>query len=186
MMMNKKGEFAKEALLMLVTIVITSALVFSLVQFGLVNVDEQASNDDFLNTEFVPYNRGGELTIRDFRFCSKTNAASGCVIEQNIFQLGEEVHFFFDAATTVYGGDLVLAENYRLINPSGKVLLEINENEDFVFEKRSAESREAIHFTDFFYLGENELVGVYTIELVVRNPITSKEATLTKQFTAVQ
>ncbi len=186
MMNNKKGEFAKEALLMLVTIAVTSALVFSLVQFGFIEVSGQASNDDFLNAEFVPYERSGELTIRNFRFCDKTNSESGCLVEQNIFQLGEEVHFFFDVASTVYGGDLVLTENYRLIDPSGRVLLEIDENQDFVFEKRSGETREVVHYTDFFFLGANELVGVHTVELVVKNPITGKSATLSKQFIAVQ
>ena len=185
-MNNKKGEFAKEALLMLVTIAITSALVFSLVQFGFIEVSGQASNDDFLNAEFVPYERSGELTIRNFRFCDKTNSESGCLVEQNIFQLGEEVHFFFDVASSVYGGDLVLTENFRLIDPSGRILLEVNNQDNFNIERKSGENVEFISLKDGIFLDAKEIPGVYTLELIIENPVTNKKATLTKQFTAVQ
>ncbi len=182
---NKNGELAKEALLMLVTVVLTSALVFSLLHFGILKVDGSATHQDILNTEFLPFDRGGELAVKNFRFCNEVSSELGCMSVQESFILGEEVHFFFEVMSTVYNGDLLLVENYELVAPDGRVILAIDEKNDFYFETTSSSSREIVYFDDYFVLGASEDPGIYTLNVVIKNPIIDKQIVLSEQFSAV-
>ncbi len=187
MLKNKKGAIAIEALVVLVTIVITSSVIFTLVSLGVVNVDESSAvaQSDLLNTEFLGMGRSGQLVIDNFRFCSSNNALSGCNIETYYFYPGDEVHFFFEVDTSTYGGEVMIVENYELIDPDGNVLLAIEAENDYYYEIESSKSTETVYFKDYFTLGSRGDYGEYTLNLYISNPLIGKSAILTKTFEVI-
>ena len=94
----------------------------------------------------------------------------------------EEVHFKFVVESSTYNGEIMLTENYKLIDPDEKILLEVDESENFHFQKKSKETKELITFKDFLIIGEDLPTGEYTLNLVVENPLINKKTTLTKRF----
>jgi len=186
--MNRKATIAKEALIILITVVITSAAVFGLVKFGLLDVDEaQASNTgaSMLNTEFMPFGRGGDVVIQNFRFCDIYSSVDGCNIAADNFAPGDEVHFFFEVITTPYYGDIILVENYRLTGPDGSVLLEVEEENNYYYETSSDKDEEIIYYSDYFILSNNDGPGTYTLDLVIRNTLLEKEVVYSKTFDVI-
>lgn len=183
--MNKKAAMAKEALIILITVVLTSALVFGLVKFGVVNVQEvEASNTgaSMLNAEFMPFGRSGNVVIQNFRFCDYFASLDGCKEEVLTFYQGEEVYFFFEIVTNPFNGDIILVENYRLRAPNGKVILEVEEKNNYYFELSSNKDEETIFFTDYFVLGRYTDPGEYALDLVVKNSLLDKEVTFSQTF----
>ncbi|MBU1111563.1 MAG: hypothetical protein ABIG93_03665 [archaeon] len=186
--MNKKATIAKEALVVLVTVVLTSAAVFGLVKLGLLNVEEtQTSNTgaSMLNTEFMPFGRGGNVVIQNFKFCDEYSSATGCNTAALNFLPGDEVHFFFEVLTTPYYGDIILVENYRLISPSGKVLLEVEEENNYYYETTSNKDEETVYYSDYFILSNEDYPGTYTLDLVIENPMLEKEVVYSKTFDVI-
>lgn len=184
MLKNKKGAIAIEALVVLVTIVITSGLIFSLVSLGVVEVDESSAvaQSDMLNTEFLGMGRSGQLVVDNFRFCTSNSALSGCQIESYYFYPGEEIHFYFEVLTSTYGGEIVVVENYELIDPNGDVLLAVEAENDYYYQMESSKSTETVYFKDYFTLGSRDYSGEYTLNLYLSNPLLGKSTTLTKTF----
>ena len=179
--MNKKAEFAWEVVLILVTIVLTSALVFTLVQAGVIEV-EQNSNQEMLLMEFIPVFKEDKLVISKFRFCNYESSLEGCFNEQEIFKPGERVHFAFQVLTSVSDGNVYLVENYRLLDPNGEVLIEIREEYNREYQLNSESNEETVYYKDYFILGTNSLTGQYTLELLVKNSLSNKELVLIKKF----
>jgi hypothetical protein len=179
--MNKKGKVAMEILMMLVTIVATSSIVLVLVNTGVISVKSSGEAVNILNTEFIPVSREGFLAVKDFKFCSLVDAQFNCVNEKNSFNLGDEIHFLFIVESSVKGGEIMIVENYRVLDPAGKVLLDVDEENNYHFTKKSAKPSELVTFGDYFVIGSNELSGEYTVDLVVANPLLNKKSTLTKR-----
>ena len=182
---NKKGGIAKEALIMLVTVVFTSAIVFGLVKAGVVEVSEN-SQESMLNTEFIPYERSGEVLIKNFRFCDSIASITGCTDTKEIFSIGEEVHFFFNVLTSTFQGDVILVENYRILGPVGQVLLEVDQKNDYYFTIKSPEEKQTVYFTDYFVLEEGDPIGEYTVQLLITNQLLNKEVTLSRSINVVR
>ncbi len=180
--MNKKGKVAMEILMMMITIVVTSAIIFLLIQSGLISVRAENSDVSVLNAEFIPMGREGYLTIQDFNFCDFVDPGYNCIGESDSFPLGSQVHFLFVIESSTYNGDVMLVENYRIKGPNGELLLEVDEKNNFHYEISSDETKEQVTFKDFFVVGEELPEGEYTLELFIENPLLNKKTTLIKEF----
>jgi hypothetical protein len=180
--MNKNGKVAVEILIMLVTIVVTSAIIFLLIQGGAIKVKGDYSDVSVLNTEFIPMGREGYLSIREFTFCKYIDEAYQCIGPGDNFDLGGEVHFRFFVESSIYEGNIKLVKNYRITGPDGAVLLNVDENNNFYFDGKSNEEKEFVTFKDYFFVGEELLEGEYTLDLIVENPLLNKKTTLSQKF----
>jgi hypothetical protein len=185
MLKNKKAKIAKEALIVLVIVVFTSAAVFALVKAGIVEVDDNYQ-ESMLNTEFIPYERAGNIIIQNFRFCDLASSISGCLYEKNKFVIGEQVHFFFDVVSTTYHGQILLAENYRIIGPENKILLEVDQKNDYNYDLKSNEEEQRVFFSDYFVLEEGDPLGEYKLQLIIKNPLLDKEVRLIETMKVIE
>ncbi len=184
--MNKSGKVITEILVMMVVIVLTSAIILFLVQSGLITVKAEGEQPQVLNTEFIPLGREGYLTITDFKFCIFIDENYNCILEKDGlkdgFFLGDEVHFFFVVESTTANGEVMLIENYRIKDPIGKVLIDIDAKNNYHFEMSSKDKQETVSFKDYFTLADNSEPGEYTLELILENPLLNKKTTLIKSF----
>jgi hypothetical protein len=183
--MNQKGKVAIEVLIMLVTIVLTSAIIFMLIQADVIKVKPGNSDVSVLNTEFIPMGREGFLAIRDFTFCDFISDDYQCTSPGENFALGSAVYFRFVIESSTYNGDVKLIKNYRVKDPNGNLLLDVDEKNNFHFDIKSDESKELITFKDYFFVGEELSEGIYTLELIITNPLLDKKTTLVKTFEVI-
>ena len=183
--MNQKGKVAIELLIMLVTIVLTSAIIFMLVQAEVIKVKPGNADVNVLNTEFIPVGREGFLAIRDFTFCDFISEDYQCISPGENFALGSAVYFRFVVESSTYNGDVKLIKNYRVKDPIGNLLLDVDEKNNFHFDIKSDESKELITFKDYFFIGEELPEGIYTLELVITNPLLDKKTTVVKTFEVI-
>lgn len=180
--MNTKASAVLEIFIILIAIVLTSALVLFLVKTGVLTVNSNNSNQQILNTEFIPYERQGSLSIKDFELCSYVNDQYQCLEPRTSFTIGDDAHFRFTIDTTPYYGDVIIIENYRILSSSGKVMLDIDLKKNFQYDATSQEKIESIFFKDYFSIGSGIPNGQYTLELNIENPLLNKQATLKKPF----
>lgn len=180
--MNNKGKIALEILIVLVIIVLTSGVTLALVNLGILEPKAGGGEVSLLNADFIPVGREGYLAVKEFKFCGEVDERYNCAEEKETFNLGEEVHFRFGVESSTSGGEVMLVENYRIKGPSGKVLLEVDEKNNFYFEVKSKERKEVIAFKDYFRVGFDMPKGEYVLELVMENPLLNKKATLVKRF----
>lgn len=180
--MKKNGKIAIEILIMLVTVVVTSGIIFLLIQGGAIKVKSDNSQVNVLNTEFIPMGREGYLAIRDFTFCQYIDETYQCVGPGNNFDLGGDVYFRFVVESSVYNGNINLIKNYRITGPDGTVLLDVDEKNNFDFAQKSDEDKEFITFKDYFFVGEDLQEGEYTLDLIVENPLLNKKSTFSQKF----
>ena len=180
--MNKRGKVITEILVMMIVIMLTSAIILFLVQSGLITVKAEGEQAPVLNTEFIPLGREGYLAVKDFKFCIYVDENYNCLLEKDSFFQGDEVHLFFVVESTAAGGKIMLIENYRLKDPSGKVLVDIDAKNNYHFEMSSKDKQEIVSFKDYFTLADDAGPGEYTLELVLENPLLNKKITLSKTF----
>jgi hypothetical protein len=175
--MDTKGRIATQILIMLVVVVLTSAIVFSLVRVGVIEV-RQVEGASVLNTEFIPFMREGTLVIKEFKFCGLVDEEYRCLEEKELFEAGENIHFRFIVESSAVDGEMMLIENYKVEGPTGDMLLEVDEKYNTYVETES----DRIYFKDYL-IGESEdQKGEYTMDLIVENPLLNKKVTLTKKF----
>lgn len=180
--MNKKGNLIPELLISMILVVVTSAVIFFLVQQGIIQVKAENSQEQILNAEFLPYGKEGSVVVKDFKLCSFVDTNYNCLAEKENFDFGEEVHLVFLAESSTYNGQIMLLENYRIKSPSGTVLIDVDQKKSFNFELSSAKDKELVAFKDYFIINPGQESGEYTLELVVENPLLEKKATLSKFF----
>lgn len=173
-----KGRIEFELLFMLITVVVTSAAILYLVQSGMITVKAENSDVSVLNTEFIPVVREGTLVVKEFQFCESVD----CSESKETFALGEEVHFTFVVETSVYNGEIILIENYRVKGPDGTILLQAEAQDNRQVENMSSERLIQIHFAEFIRTEERDQSGDYQLELLVENPLLAKKVAVTKMF----
>lgn len=190
--MNPHASVMLELLIFIITVILTSAIVLFLVQTGVVGVqangegveDEsggEAAEVSVLDTEFLPIGREGTLAVKDFQFCDFVNELYQCVQEKSNFVLGEEVHFRFLVESSSLNGEIMLVENYRLIDPQGKVVLDVDEKNNFYFNQVSGKKTEQVTFKDYFIAGFELVEGQYTLELWLENPLIGKKVKVVRE-----
>lgn len=183
--MNKKGNAMIELLVVLVVVVITSAVVLVLISSGIISVKAENEDVSLLNTEFIPFGQEGYLAVQNFQFCDSVNVEYQCLNQKDSFVLGEEVHFLFTVESSTHNGDVIIVENYRIKGPLGQLLLDVDAENDFYFDIKSGKATELISFKDYFVVGSSLPSGIYTLELVLENPLIQKKATVVKEFEMV-
>ena len=176
--MNKKATIA-QLLGLLITVVLTSAGILLLVQAGIITVRAE-STESVLNTEFIPLGREGSLNLREFRFCGMVDAQLRCIEEKTSFKVGENVYVVFVVESSTYNGQVLLARNYRIKNPNGEVILDVDAKNNYNFDLHSGKEKELVTFADYFTLTDE--VGEYSLDVIVNNALLDKKITATKRF----
>lgn len=179
--MNKTGKSLAGFLGVLIVIAMTSATMFLLVRYGIVEVKERGETE-VLNMDFIPFVREGYLVLEDFKFCDSVDEGYNCKGESSRFFSREEVYFRFIIGSSVSEGEVKLVENYRLKNPQGEVLLEAEQKDNYYFEMKSGKEKELVYFKDYFTLGSELEEGEYTFELLMENPLLSKKVSVVKKL----
>ena len=176
----KQASLIIEMLVLMILVVLTSGIVLFLVQSGILTVKAENEAVPILNAEFIPLVREGYLTVPEFQLCSRIDRSYTCLQEKENFVLGEEVHFRFVVESSVFNGEVMIIENYRLLDPSGKVILDVDEQNNFHFDALSSDETEKITFKDYFVAGYELAEGEYSLELYVDNPLLNKNVKITK------
>ena len=179
---STRGGIITQLLVLLIVIVFTSAVLLLLLKTNVLQISTETPQEPILNMEFIPIQRSGFLAVKEFEFCTVIYDDYNCIFPKEFFSPGDEVHFRFVVETSTYNGDVLLIENYRIKSPTGEVMLEIDEKDNFHFDLTSKGEKELITFKDYFTLGERSDTGEYTLELVLENPLLQKKMTATKKF----
>lgn len=178
--MDKKGSVVVQLLVMLVVIVLTSAAILLLIKFDVISVGSSDEDVPVLNTEFIPMGAEGSLVVKEFQFCSFVDDNYNCLDEKQQFNKRDDVYFRFVVESSTSNGQVRIIENYKLIDPQGKVILDVDEQNNFNFEIRSEETLESITFKDYFIAGVELTDGEYILELHLQNPLINKRTKAVK------
>lgn len=181
-MKTKSGKFAIEILILMIVVVLTSSIIFLLIQADVIAVKESNSDVSLLNMEFIPIAREGYLSINELIFCDYIDENYGCIGKSDDFALGNKVNFRFVVESSAYNGEIKIIKNYRIKGPSGNVFLDVDESNNFHFDLDSDKKTEFVTFKDYFFIGKDLPEGEYTLELIVENPLIMKKTTLSKKF----
>ena len=184
--MHKSGRIEIEVFIVLITIVVTSAVILLLVKYGALEVREDVVAEPVLNTEFLPSGREGFLAVKDFAFCSYVDADLNCLSRQEEFGKTENVYVWFVVESTTYNNQILAARNYRIRDPIGTVIFEVDNKNTYNFELASDKNAEQVIFTDYFVMGEDAVTGEYTLDVIVENLLLGKKVTLSKKFMIVE
>ncbi|MDO8655930.1 MAG: hypothetical protein Q7K45_01715, partial [Nanoarchaeota archaeon] len=115
-------------------------------------------------------------------FCDSVDELYTCVGEKDVFRIGEEVHFRFVVESSTSNGEVRLVENYRIKGTDGTILLDVNDENNYLFNIQSNKKNENIYFKDHIITEIGDNVGEYTIELLIENVLLNKKSTLIKKF----
>ena len=184
--MFKRGRIEVEAFIVLITMVFTSAVVFFLVYSGAIQVKEEIAVEPVLNAEFLPVGREGFLAVKEFDFCSDIDENLNCLGAQQEFFSTENVYVRFVVESSTFDSQILLLRNYRIKNPSGEVVLEAEQKNEYNFELRSAKKSEDAAFADFFVMGADAVPGEYVLDVVVESLLLGKKVTVSKKFMIVE
>lgn len=184
--MRKEGRIEIELFVVLITIVITSAVILLLVKSGTIEVKDEVVTEPVLNMEFLPAGKEGILAVKDFAFCSYVDENSNCLERQDEFGKDDLVYVWFVVESTVTDGQVLLLRNYEMRNPLGEVVLQAEQKNAYNLELSSRRKTEKVVFGEFFVLGEDTIPGEYTLNVVIENALLNKKITVTKQFMVVE
>ncbi len=185
-LMFKKGKIEIEVFMVLITMVFTSAIILLLVYSGTITVKEDVSAEPVLNTEFLPVGREGFLAVKEFSFCSYVDENLDCLSAQQQFSALENVYVRFVVESSTFDNQVLLLRNYRIMNPSGNVVLEAEHKNVYNFEATSTKDTEETVFADFFVMGAEAMPGEYTLDVIMENPLLGKKVIVTKRFMIVE
>lgn len=180
--MNRKARIEIEVLVVLITIVLTSAVILFLVKSGTIEVRDDVTTQPVLNAEFLPVGKQGFLAIKDIQFCSSVDEDLNCVEERADFSPAEKVYVRFVVESSVSNGEVLLLRNYRILNPVGEVVLQAEQRNSYNLELNSERETENIIFADFFQMGDDAIPGEYVLDVIMANPLLDRTVTLSKKF----
>ncbi|MBI2102496.1 hypothetical protein HYT55_01550 [Candidatus Woesearchaeota archaeon] len=180
--MNTKATGMIELIVFLIIIVVTSAIVLLLIKFNVVTVKMEGEQEPVLNAEFIPYAREGVLVVKEFSFCRTVDETYNCLGPGSTFTFGQPIYYRFGVESSTYHRQIKIVKNYRIRGPTGEVLLDVGTDQQYQFDVVSDNDQEVVLFKDYFVVPSGLPVGEYTFELVVGNPLLTKQATLTQRF----
>ena len=184
--MHRRGRIEIEVFMILITIVVTSAVIFFLVRSGTIEVKEEVMVEPVLNAEFLPVGKEGFLAVKDFAFCSYVDENLNCLERQEEFGKAENVFVWFVVESSVTNGQVMLLRNYKMSNPLDEVVLQSEQKNAYNLELSSGRKTESVAFGEFFVLGEDAVAGEYTLDVIVENSLLGKKVTLTKRFMLIE
>ncbi|MBS3123716.1 hypothetical protein J4437_03695 [Candidatus Woesearchaeota archaeon] len=185
-MINKKGGIT-QILGLLIVVVLTSAGILFLVKEGIITVRASGSSTEtiptnVLNTNFLPMGRLGELNLKKFQFCELADEKFQCHNEKDTFFSGDKVYVVFLVESSTLDNEIMLQRNYLLRNPRKEVILEIEEKNTQRLELKSNRNIEKVAFADYITTEKDYAAGIYTLEVIIENPLLGKKITAKKEF----
>ncbi|PIN73920.1 hypothetical protein COV20_02280 [Candidatus Woesearchaeota archaeon CG10_big_fil_rev_8_21_14_0_10_45_16] len=181
-MLSKKGGLLVQVLVVLIVIILTSGLILYLVSSGVLTPDPARAEVDILNAEFIPLERTGTLTIKEFDMCEFVDEELNCFHKTSEFQRGTNIYLRALVESTVFGGQLSVGRNYRVVDSQGKVILELEDTNQRDFDYDLEGTKENLAFSDTLFFEDEVPAGDYELQLIVENQLTMKQATLTRGF----
>ena len=182
--MNKQGNWAIKVLLVLVLIVVVSGVTLSLVKAGVLT--PSGDQEEVLNAEFLPLGREGALDLRAFDLCSYINNDLDCLEKVDTFIAGDDIYVRFLVESSVENGQVSLIRNYRLIDPLGKVVYDIDERENYHVDMTSSKDKDFVGVADYIITEIDFVSGEYILEVVITNLYSEKEVRARKMFTLIE
>jgi len=180
--MNTKATSVTELIVLLIIIVVTSATILLLVKFNVLTLKADGGQEPVLNAEFIPYAREGTLVVKEFSFCRSVDDAYNCLGGGAVFTFDQPVYYRFGVESSTFNGDIKIMKNYRIKGPTGDVLLDVGNDQQYEFNTISQNDKETVLFKDYFVIPSGLPAGEYTLELVVENPLLTKTTTLAQKF----
>ena len=180
MSITKRGSVVLEIVLFMVLVVVTSAVILLLVHFGVISVKAENEQVSVLNTQFLPYAREGNLVISNIEFCENIDESFHCVPKDKFF-LGEPVYVLTTVESSTSNSEIMLLENYRLRNPTGDIVLDAEEKNNFHYQLQSSKSKEQVMLKDKFVVHSGASKGEYTFEVIVENLLLQQKVTAIKK-----
>ncbi len=180
--MRKKGRVEIEMFMILITVVLTSAVILLLVKSGTIKVKDEIVAEPILNAEFLPAGKDGFLAVKEVNFCSYVDENLNCVSEQQKFNPTDNVYVRFVVQSSTLDNQAILVRNYRIRNPLGEVVLEADQKNTYNFDLTSSKNAEDIVFADFFVMGVDAVQGEYILDVIVENSLLDKTVTVSKKF----
>ena len=177
--LTKKGTVT-EIMIMLVLIVITSAVILLLVNYGVLNVKAE-SNEPILMTEFLPLEEISVFTITDIVFCQFIDPNNKCINPREEFTVGQPLFIAFTLQSSPKNNQIEVLRNYRIIDPNGETMLDLIEDNTFR-ESITSNAVKEMFFGNYFIISEDFMLGEYTLELYVRNDLIGKQVVRRKSF----
>lgn len=178
---NTRGNIAIQLLVLLVTVAVTSGIILWLVQSGIVTVNSESDDVSVLNAEFIPVSRDGTLVVKEFQWCRDVDEQYNCQEEINQFRMGEKINFRFTVESSTSQGEIMLLENYRLKDPAGNIVLDVDQHNNYGFGVESNQKKDTVAFRDYFIIYPGSPSGAYTLELIIENPLLNKKITITQK-----
>ena len=180
--LDKKASFAVELLVFLVLAAFLSAAILFLVKSGVLETKSSYEHVDLINTEFLPTGRTGTLALKEFVFCEQVDNKMQCLRETENFEEGDRVYVRFVVASSVSQGRVMLVRNYRMIDPRGDVVLEVDERNNYHYDSSSSNNIEEVIIVDYIPTLSGYVDGEYTVDLIVENPLINKKFRNSKTF----
>jgi hypothetical protein len=177
--LTKKGSVT-EIMIMLVLIVITSAVILLLVNYGVLDVKAD-SNEQVLNTEFLPMEENKIFTINDLKLCQFIDPNNVCINPTTEFDKGTALFVAFNLESSPYNNQIEVLRNYRIIGPGDKVVLDIIEENNEIKTIESNVVKE-MFFGNYFMINDDFVSGDYTLEIYVKNDLINKQLVRRKSF----
>ncbi|MBI2572965.1 hypothetical protein HYV86_03850 [Candidatus Woesearchaeota archaeon] len=182
-MISNKGSVLVQVAVIAIVAAITTGIMLLLIYVGAFEESsDQAQQVSLLNTEFIPLGRGGDLQIRQFDFCKYVDVKFNCYQKTDVFAKGDEIYLRFLVQSSTYDNQIMLVRNYRIVNPQGNIILNLEEKNSYLLEHESTKENEPAAFADYFTLGDNPDLGEYQVEIMVENPLLDKRISLVKRF----
>lgn len=180
--MNTKATSVTELIVLLIVVVVTSAAILLLVKFDVLTLKSDSSQEPVLNAEFIPYAREGSLVVKEFSFCRSVDDTYNCLGGGAVFTFDQPVYYRFGVESSTFNGDIKVIKNYRIRGPSGDVLLDAGNDQQYQFDVSSNNNKETVLFKDYFVIPTGLPSGEYTLELIVENPLLTKSTTMSQKF----
>jgi hypothetical protein len=179
--MGKQAKIMVQLLILLVIIVISSAVILTLVKYGVLTPKE--SDVQILNTEFIPVREEAVFTLEEFKFCAYIDEDFNCLDARDVFERGQEVYAHFIITSSTSNGEIFFNRNYRLKDSQDNLIFDFDSGNTYQFSMMSTNTDEQIVTGDLIPTFTSYPTGVYSLDLVVENPLLNKQFTITRQFT---
>ncbi len=180
-MTSTKGTIAVQVVIILLVAALTSGIMLLLVHLGVLSSDS-GNEVDVLNAQFVPLERSGDVQVRQVDFCKYVDTQFACYQKSDTFAVGEDVYLRFLVESSTFQGQIMLMRNYRIVDPAGDIIMDLEQQNSYIFEQQSGKDSESVAFADYFSLGDSPAVGEYQVEILIENPLLDKRVTLVKRF----
>tara|TARA_Y100000310_G_scaffold124700_1_gene123461 strand:- start:76516 stop:77085 length:570 start_codon:yes stop_codon:yes gene_type:complete len=178
----KQAKIAMEILIILIVVVFTTALILALVNSGVIKV-KQGEEINFLNTDYIPLHHASSFSVSDFEFCYYVENFICEPADEFVF--GDDINFLMTIDSSVIDNNVIITENYNVIDPNGQIIFSAEERGDYTFEYPSNQKVASFPFTDYLAIDYGP-AGEYTLEILLTNILLNKEIKLEKKFTLTE